>query len=149
MRSARYVTAILFAGLLVDACLPSWSQGMTEAGALQGLPGIDGSLGQGLTRGFGAGRAGGASSGVAGGVQRAPIDEEKGPTHFLPRPKQRKRRARSRRPKNCTNRVSSYEKPCGALEIRQCPPFSLSSANSSKNKAGSPTQSSLPSVRSP
>src|SRR4029453_16283954 len=76
MRTARYVTAILFAVLLVDACLPSWSQGMSEAGALQGLPGIDGSLGQGLPGGFGAGRSGGASSGVSSGVQRATIDEE-------------------------------------------------------------------------
>ena len=71
-----YSTGILFAGLLTAVCLPAKSQGISEAGALQGLPGLDSSLGQGLTRGFGAGGASAPASGVSGGVPRAQADEE-------------------------------------------------------------------------
>jgi tetratricopeptide (TPR) repeat protein len=62
--------------LLVATGIPGWSQGVSEAGALQGLPGLDGSLGRGLTGGFGAGRSAGAAAGVSSAVRPAQVDEE-------------------------------------------------------------------------
>jgi len=76
MRNRLYGTGILIAGLMTAACLPAAPQGISEAGALQGLPGLDTSLGQGLTAGFGAGRSGAAPSSVSGGVRRVQVDEE-------------------------------------------------------------------------
>ncbi len=78
MRSHFYVTGTMSIGLLIATGLPSWSQGMAEAGALQGLPGLGSGLGQGLGRGYGTvgGLGGGGRTQVTGGGYAPRIDEE-------------------------------------------------------------------------